>query len=374
MILTKEVEVKVNGKSINYYESIGYELPKRKASKSVYKRTGREFVYDIGKTFLVKIEDLPPQSEVTISAICDYCNKPYETQYSTYYGSTNGLTTKCACKNCASKKLKDVILNTYGVENVSKLENVKEKKRQTAFEHYGVYNPQQSLEVQNKRKNTNLLKYGVDNPSKNKDIRDKAEQTMMERHGVSYPSQLKEFRDKSIATWKEHFGVDHPCKSTEIKEKAAQSYYVSSSQKCSKQQLYIFDLYNKMENVEMNYPVLCYNIDICFADGIAVEYDGSGHDLSVKLGGVTKDEFVRKEIIRNSTLKKEGYKLIRIISVQDKLPSDEVLIQMLKLARQYFSDYPNHSWIEYNIDTSTVRHAEQKDGVFFDYGKLRKIK
>ena len=65
---------------------------------------------------------------------------------------------------------------------------------------------------------------------------------------------------------------------------------------------------------------------------------------------------------------------MRIISLKDKLPSDEILLQMLSEAKQYFFDYPNHSWIEFNIDTSTVRNAEQKDGVFFDYGKLRKIK
>ena len=65
---------------------------------------------------------------------------------------------------------------------------------------------------------------------------------------------------------------------------------------------------------------------------------------------------------------------MRIISSKDKLPSDEILLQMLSEAKQYFSDYPNHSWIEFNIDTSTVRDAEQKDSVFFDYGKLRNIK
>ena len=47
---------------------------------------------------------------------------------------------------------------------------------------------------------------------------------------------------------------------------------------------------------------------------------------------------------------------------------------MLQDARNYFSDYPNHSWIEFNIDTSIVRNAENKNGAPYDFGTLRKIK
>lgn len=65
---------------------------------------------------------------------------------------------------------------------------------------------------------------------------------------------------------------------------------------------------------------------------------------------------------------------MHIISATDFLPSDEILLQMLDYTKQYFSDYPNHSWIEFNIDSSTVRNAEQKEGSFFNYGDLRKIK
>jgi very-short-patch-repair endonuclease len=352
MLLTKEVEIRANGSNVEYYESLGYEVPKRKASKKIYQRTGREYMYDLGKTFLVKIEDLPPQSTFTISAACDYCNEPYEVQYGAYYRSTQGLTTKCACKNCASQKHRDIMLSTYGVVSPSQLDSVKEKKKQTTLEHYG-----------------------VDNPSKSKVIRDRVENTMMERYGVSSPAQVKEFQEKRAATCMERYGVDCSLKSAEVREKAAKSYYIAFSQKCSKQQMYLFNLYSNEENVEVNYPISYYNVDLYFVnDNIVMEYDGSGHDLSVKMGNVTQDEFDHKEMIRSIILKREGCKLIKIASEQDKLPSDEILLQMLEQAKQYFSDYSNHSWIEFNIDTSTVCNAEQKDGVFFDYGELRRIK
>ena len=47
---------------------------------------------------------------------------------------------------------------------------------------------------------------------------------------------------------------------------------------------------------------------------------------------------------------------------------------MLNYARNYFSQYPEHSWIEFNIDTSSIRNAEYKDGIPYSFGELRKIK
>ena len=65
---------------------------------------------------------------------------------------------------------------------------------------------------------------------------------------------------------------------------------------------------------------------------------------------------------------------MRIISLNDKLPQDSTLLQMLSETRQYFSDYPNHSWIEYNISTSTLRNAEHKQGIPYAFGSLRTVK
>ena len=87
----------------------------------------------------------------------------------------------------------------------------------------------------------------------------------------------------------------------------------------------------------------------------------------------SQEEFDRKEMIRRYIITKEGYKQIHIISSKDLLPSATILLQMLDHAKEYFST-TNHTWIEYNIDTSSVRNTEHKDGIFFNYGELRKIK
>ena len=104
------------------------------------------------------------------------------------------------------------------------------------------------------------------------------------------------------------------------------------------------------------------------------EYDGGGHFLNVITGKITEGEHLKKEIVRFSVIKKEGYKQMRIISLKDELPSDQILFQMLSEARNYFLKYPNHSWIEFDIDLSIVRNAEYKDGFRYDYGELRTIK
>ena len=84
--------------------------------------------------------------------------------------------------------------------------------------------------------------------------------------------------------------------------------------------------------------------------------------------------FEKKELYRNVAIKREGYKQMRIISSKDLLPSDTILLQMLQEAKQYFSQYPNHSWIEFNIDTSTIRNAENPEGLPYSFDSLRTIK
>lgn len=301
-IITKEVEVRLNGNNVNYYKKLGYDIPMKEAGKSM-KYQGFDYVTDFKKLILVKIKDLPLNSSVLIESTCDYCGglKP-PTKYSDYNRQTKNGTVKCCCEKCASLKHKEVMLEKYGYEGVMQVPEIKEK-----------------------------ILY-----------------TNLERYGCKSPLQLPNIRDK-----------------------ITQTFYINSSQKSSKQQRYINNLYHGI----LNFPIKFYCADIYLPyDNIVIEFDGSGHNLSVLLGRETIDEYQQKEIARYYTIKNEGYNQVKIISTNDKLPTDYVLLQMLTQAKEYFSNYPKHSWIEYNVDTSTVRNAEQKDGVFFDYGKLRIIK
>lgn len=110
------------------------------------------------------------------------------------------------------------------------------------------------------------------------------------------------------------------------------------------------------------------------SNNLCIEYDGGGHFLEIEIGKVSQEEFDNKELVREKMIRQEGCKIIRIISRKDNLPSDEILLQMLSDAKQYFSDYPEHSWINFDIDNGIVRNAEHKDGSPYFYGELRKIK
>ncbi len=157
-----------------------------------------------------------------------------------------------------------------------------------------------------------------------------------------------------------------------FKEKLVKAMHKNGTQKTSKQQHYLHKLYGG----ELNYPIKYYDVDICLLDEkLVIEYDGGGHNLSVKFGDYTQEEFDKRDIIRNAVIKKEGYRQIKIISKRDKLPYDIILLQMLNCAKQYFSS-TNHSWINFDIDNSRMINAENKDsnGVFYDYGELHTIK
>lgn len=97
--------------------------------------------------------------------------------------------------------------------------------------------------------------------------------------------------------------------------------------------------------------------------------------FSQKLAGLLMLKgFNNNEIIRDKNIKQNGYKLMKIISSKDRLPSDEILLHIFNFSKTYFRQYPNHSWIEWYLDKGIYRNAENKEGVPFNFGELRRIK
>lgn len=348
MLLTKEVEVKPCAKTLKRYKDLGYDAK-------------------VGVPLIVRVEELTKGSHVIVEALCDYCHNEILRMTYNDYNYRIKHTNKIACFNCKSEKTRETCLDMYGVDNYMKTKEGQQKAERTMLERYGVRRALQNNEFIDKARYTRIERYGEDF---GKIITNKAFDTFYKRTGYHYPMQSPEAMQKSIDTLMENYGVDRPLKSTEIHEKVAQTFYENSSQKASRQQRYICNLYHGV----LNAPFMMYNLDVYLPDEkIDVEFDGSGHTLSYELGYITEEEFKRRNIFRNVRIKDSGIKQMRIISSKDLLPSDTTLLQMLDDARSYFDTYPNHSWIEFNIDTSTVRNAEHKDGVFFDFGELRKI-
>lgn len=288
-----------------------------------YKDKGYDVKYR--ESIMVKIEDLSKGSKARVDVLCDMCKQNKMSVAYENYVNVVERSGSYVCKECAPKKKTNTMLLRYGVEHYAQTEEFHKDMMRRMQQLYGVDHYSQTLEYKNKYCNTCLDKYGYSNPNQSPEVREKVNKTLCE----------------------------------------------NGTQKTSKQQLYLHKLFCG----KINFPISYYAIDICFPEEkIALEYDGGFHDGRVKLGILTQEEFDQKEIMRNNIIKREGYKQIRIISRHDKLPSDQTLLQMLSQAKQYFSK-TNHSWTTYDIDNSIMLNAENKDtnGVFFDYGELRKI-
>ena len=163
-------------------------------------------------------------------------------------------------------------------------------------------------------------------------------------------------------------GVEYPMQNPEIKERNRQSLYKNGTARCSRQQKYIHNLIGG----KLNYPFKGSSLDVAFPDEmIYLEYDGSGHRMSVTLGTFTEKEFIKRERNRTYGLLRSGWKEIRIISEKDDLiPSDQKLLEILLYARTYLNQ--NHHYIKFDIDNSKIINSQ---GEFdYDFGELRRIK
>jgi hypothetical protein len=261
------------------------------------------------------------------------------------------------------------MIEKYGVDNAFKSEFIKKKIKNTMVEKYGVKHPAQSDIIKEKIRNTNIEKYGVSHPLKNPDIYQKVINSCLERYNVEYCMQSNEIRKKAENTNLQRYGGVAPAHADSIKKKMMESRTDHNGVPCSTQQKYLNNLYNG----ELNYYCDFYAFDIYLPQhNLDIEYNGGGHNLMVKLGNMSQSEFDQKEIIRSNIIKRKGFKQMTIISLNDKLPSDEILLQMLDKAINYFNS-TTHSWIEFDIDNSTYRNA-QEGTVSYDCGKLRTIK
>ena len=367
-ILTKEVEVKISNRNAKYYESLGYEIPMKKASEITSKNYKKEYVYDVGKSIVVNVDDLSKGSHIEIDCLCDYCLEEIVSMpYCSYIDKIKEIN-KIACQNCYQQKTKEISILHYGVDSYMKTKEFREKYTNAMFYKYGVEHNSQLPDYKEKFHNTCIEKYG---DTYRQQFAEKSFNTFRKRTGYDNPSQSPEIKEKTKQSCLNKFGYEYSLQSPEVRERISQTLYANSSQKTSKQQRYINNVYNGV----LNFPIKYYNADIFLPDSnLIIEYDGGGHMINVITGRETIEEYTRKEIIRNKVIKSEGYKQMKIISSKDLLPSDKILLQMLNDAKQYFNT-TSHTWINFDIDNSKMINAENKNdgGIYYDYDALHFI-
>ena len=149
--------------------------------------------------------------------------------FTKYDGPTKGYRLYCSSKCCNNdpnkiQKTKNNNFVKYGVENISQLEKIKEKKKQTSLRNYGVEHPSQLEEIKEKVKKTNLEKYGVKHPSQLEEIKEKVKKNNLKKYGVEHPSQLEEIKEKKKQTSLRNYGVEHPSQSEEVKQNTIKTF------------------------------------------------------------------------------------------------------------------------------------------------------
>jgi very-short-patch-repair endonuclease len=241
----------------------------------------------IDDEFLVNVEHLLHGSACKVLVKCDYCGKEYFKNYNDYIRQTEECKCKSvACNDCIMKKTSITIKEEYDVDNISSLDFIREKVVKTFIKNYGVSNPNKTSEVRNKIIKTNQERYGVDNVGS----------------------------------------------SDKIKEKIAQSFYANGTVKTSKQQINIYNLLqNNGYNVELNYPMKYYNLDIAlFIDDIKIdiEYDGYFWHKNKLSFDTRKDKY----------LLSHGWKVIRIKGNRNN-PSIEVINESIIKIKNKCSNY-----------------------------------
>ncbi len=123
MILTREIEIKINESNYQYYDDLGYDVA-------------------IGEIIKIPIELMSKGSHYKIKCKCDGCGVEKDVIFKNYVKYDNPWG-EYSCRKCSESKRKETLRKNFGVDY-----------------------PIQNKKVLNKMKNTLIEKYGVDNISK----------------------------------------------------------------------------------------------------------------------------------------------------------------------------------------------------------------
>lgn len=181
------------------------------------------------------------KDNINVHPIC-ICGKPVK-----YVGKPKMFLQTCGCIEC-SKKInnihgKQTTLLKYGVDNVAKSNEVKEKTKETNIKRYGYSSPLLNNEIKEKTKQTNIEKYGVEIAQQSDIVKtkmsksnddfwksinkdeyiiehiNKIKNTCIHRYGVDNVMKVKQIQEQLKKFSLEKYGYEYPQQSPEIKRK-----------------------------------------------------------------------------------------------------------------------------------------------------------
>ena len=372
LVLPQTVKIRTNGSNCKYFREKGYKFEK------------------CGDFIEVDVLDLQKSSNVKVKIKCEICGCESEVLY--WYVNKNidnGTLITCGNKKCKDIKTKKTNNKYYGCDNVFSNQQIKDKIKNTNNKKYGVNNPMESIVIQNKVKATCQKKYGGNSSMCSEEIQNKAKITCQKKYGGNSAMCSEEIQNKAKITCLQHFGVNNPFQSHEIKEKikvinlkrygaenpmqneeiknkALDSFQFNGTGPSSRAQRYI----NYISNGTLNKHICSSLVDIYMEkENIVIEYDGSGHFLNDIINGnafPTKDSLLREKEREDSIVNK-GYKVIRFIATKDRIPSDEVILNLIEEFKN--SDF---KVVRIDFEEGTIE-KDYNEKTRYDFGKLRRI-
>lgn len=137
----------------------------------------------------------------------------------------------------------------------------------------------------------------------NKCNRNKSKETCINRYNVENVMQVKEYKNKCLEHKRNDlFNSNYPT-----------SYIFKNGIPVSLAQNNLCEL---LQNYELNYKFNEYYLDLFNKnEKIAIEYNGRGHDLQVRLNKISIEKFQEKENKRKEEILKNN---IRLLIIQDK--------------------------------------------------------
>lgn len=309
-VISKFVKIKVTKSMVTKYRLLGYECEQN-------------------EEITVKLEHLNKSSKVLIDCQCDFCGIYFQRAYNSI--AIDKHPQWVACPKCVGEKRREICRAEYGVDNWMQVEKLKQKLFETNMEKYG-------------------CKIGLLNP----DVREKQIQTCIKKYGTAYQISSKQTREKIINTFKEKYNVVNPSQIDEVMTKIQQTRYKDGLQASSKQQRALCQYFNG----ELNYPFGRRYIDIALPDKmIAIEYNGGGHTLAVKLGDISESEFVRNENFRRKQLFEGGWKLIEFVTETNKVTDEYTSKQILRFCLNLFNHHYKHHIIV-DLDKNKITNGD----------------
>jgi len=164
---------------------------------------------------------------------CNHCGK--ETKFvSIFEGYQEFCCHKCSVsteehKLLMTSRIKEVMLEKYGVEHSSQLPGFSDKIKKTKLKRYGDENYVNPL----KAKETVLKKYGEDCYTKTEEYKQKLKNTCLEKYGVEHFTQNEEVKRKIRETNLERYGVEIATKNEDVKRKTRETVMIKYGVKSS---------------------------------------------------------------------------------------------------------------------------------------------